>query len=115
MTASLPPFSVNHLFLVTILLLDIAIHSYGIPSIRHAQQPAADANLVGPDGYAPADLVARYGSLAVAKTLVAYSEARFYPRHLAEARARGHQELVAWLDGVVIAEEVKRTDYDDEL
>ncbi len=110
MTASLPPFSVNHLFLVTILLLGIAIHSYGLPSI---QQPAADANLVGQDGYAPADLVARYGSLAVAKTLVAYSEARFYPRHLAEARARGHQELVAWLDGVVIAEEVKRTDYDE--
>lgn len=48
------------------------------------------------DGHIPVDVVVQYGGVTVASVLAAHG-ARFLPRHLADARQRGHTALSRFL------------------
>ena len=73
--------------------------------------PGVYLNSPARDGHVPVDVAVRFSSTRVAKALVAHG-ARFLPRHAADAQRHGHAALAAFIDKLLVAENL-RTEKDE--
>lgn len=70
--------------------------SQSIEALHELLRQSGEANVRGPDGLAPADVAARWGSVRVAQALATHGAA-FVLRHADTAEEYGHRRLAAFI------------------